>query len=279
MSQRDGELKDKPEGKPTAHQRWRTLHELEAWLETPMQILSLAWLGLVVAELVWTPSSFFTVLGLAIWGVFIVEFALRFFLAPDKWRFLKRNPITLIALLAPAFRFLALLRFLRVLRVTRGLRLVRLVGTANRGLNALGKSFGRRGLGYVVAATVAVTVLGAAGMLSLEPASEVEGGFVDFGHALWWTAMVVATMGSDFWPRTGEGRLLCLLLTIYGFTIFGYIAASLAAFFIEQESKARDSNVVGASEIAALRREIAALRAELRAEPGGGRQGEKSDRA
>jgi len=251
-------------GKATARERWRMLLELEAWLETPMQILSLAWLALVVVELVWAPSSFFTGLGLAIWGIFIVEFALRFFLAPDKWRFLKRNPITLIALVAPAFRFLAMLRFLRVLRVTRGLRLVRLVGTANRGLNALGKSFGRRGLGYVVAATVAVTVLGAAGMLSLEPASEVEGGFVDFGHALWWTAMVVATIGSDFWPRTGEGRLLCLLLTIYGFTIFGYIAASLAAFFIEQESKAKDSNVAGAAEMAALRKEIAALRAELR---------------
>ena len=76
--------------------------------------------------------------------------------------------------------------------------------------------------------------------------------------------MVVATMGSDFWPRTGEGRLLCLLLAIYGFTVFGYIAASLAAFFIEQESKARDSNVLGAAELAALRREIADLRAELR---------------
>lgn len=266
MSRREPDL-----DKPAAHRRWRTLHELEAWLETPMQILSLAWLGLVVAELVWTPSRFFTWLGLAIWGVFIAEFALRFFLAPGKWAFLKRNPITLIALLAPAFRFLTILR---VLRLARGLRLVRLVGTANRGLNALGKSFGRRGLGYVVAATVAVTVLGAAGMLSLEPASEVEGGFVDFGHALWWTAMVVATMGSDFWPRTGEGRLLCLLLAIYGFSVFGYIAASLAAFFIEQESKAKDSNVVGAREIAALRGEIAALHAELRAD----REGAKGDR-
>jgi len=268
----DDERGQKPAKPISARERWRMLLELEAWLETPMQILSLAWLALVVVELAWAPSRFFTGLGLAIWGIFIVEFALRFFLAPGKWAFLKRNPITLIALAAPAFRFLTMLRMLRVLRFARGLRLVRVIGTANRGLKALSKSFGRRGLGYVVAATVAVTLLGAAGMLSLEPSSEVPGGFVDFGHALWWTAMVVATMGSDFWPRTGEGRLLCLLLTIYGFTIFGYIAASLAAFFIEQESKAKDSNVAGASEMAALRAEIAALRAELLADRYGGRR-------
>ncbi|MDF3075804.1 MAG: Potassium voltage-gated channel subfamily [Alphaproteobacteria bacterium] len=245
------------------HERWRTLHELEDWLETPMQILSLVWLGLVLAEMIWSTTDFFAVLGLVIWGIFIAEFALRFFLAPAKLRFLKRNPITVIALVAPAFRFLTLLRALRFLRFARTLRLVRLVGTVNRGLNALGKSFGRRGLGYVVAATVLVTTLGAAGMLSLEPADEVQGGFTDFGHALWWTAMVIATMGSDFWPRTGEGRLLCLLLALYGFTVFGYLAASLAAFFIEQESKAPDSNVPGASELASLRQEIAALRADL----------------
>lgn len=251
-----------PKGPDTEGERWRALHQLEEWLETPMQILSLVWLALVLAELIGSTSRFFAVLGLAIWAVFIVEFALRLFLAPDKWHFLKSNPITLVALVAPAFRFLTVLRFLRFART---LRLVRLVGSANRGLNALGRSFGRRGLGYVVAATVMVVALGAAGMLSLEPASEVKGGFTDYGHALWWTAMIVATMGSDFWPQTGEGRLLCLMLAIYGFSVFGYLAASLAAFFIEQESKADDSNVPGANEIRALHREISALRRQMAA--------------
>jgi voltage-gated potassium channel len=39
---------------------------------------------------------------------------------------------------------------LSFLRLARGLRLVRIVGTANRGLNAMRRSFGRRGLGYVL---------------------------------------------------------------------------------------------------------------------------------
>lgn len=241
-------------------ERWKVLHQLEDWAETPMMILSFFWLLLVLAELIWTTSGLFELLGIIIWIIFIAEFALRFVLAPDKLRFLKRNPITVIALIAPAFRFLSILRFLRL---ARGLRLVRVVGTANRGLNALRISFGRRGLSYVVAATGIVVLLGAAAMLNFEPASEVEGGFTGFADALWWTAMIIATMGSQYWPTTPEGRLICLLLSVYGFAVFGYLTASLATFFIGQEAQAKDGAVAGTSELAALREEIAALRRDL----------------
>ena len=241
-------------------ERWQVLAQLEEWLETPMILLSFVWFLLVVVELTWTTSGIFELLGTMIWIVFIAEFALRFVLAPDKLRFLRRNPITIVALVAPAFRFF---RVLRLLRVVRGLRLVRIVGTANRGLNALRKSLGRRGLGYVVGATALVTLLGAAGMLAFEPTREVEGGFEGYGDALWWTAMLITTMGSDFWPQTAEGRLLSLLLSLYGFAVFGYITASFATFFIGQEARDKEGEVAGAADIAALREEIALLRSEL----------------
>lgn len=241
-------------------ERWKVLTQLEEWLETPMILLSFVWFSLVVVELTWTTSGLFELLGTIIWIVFIAEFALRLVLAPDKLRFLKRNPITIVALIAPAFRFF---RALRLLRLVRGLRLVRIVGTANRSLNALRKSLGRRGLRYVVGATVLVTLLGAAGMLAFEPAREVEGGFEGYGEALWWTAMLVATMGSGFWPQTAEGRLLTFLLSLYGFGVFGYITASFATFFIGQEAQDKEGDVAGAADVAALREEIALLRAEL----------------
>ena len=245
---------------PQEEERWHVLSQLEEWLETPMVVLSFIWLTLVLIELVWTTSGVFELLGTLIWIVFIAEFILRFVLAPDKLRFLRRNPITIIALVAPAFRFLRALRFLRL---ARGLRLVRIVGTANRGLNAMRKSFSRRGLGYVLITTALIIVLGAAGMLAFEPERQVAGGFTGYGDALWWTAMLVMTMGTDFWPQTAEGRVLALLLTLYGFAVFGYITASFATFFIGQEAQAEDSDVAGAAELAALRQEISLLRTEL----------------
>jgi voltage-gated potassium channel len=241
-------------------ERWEVLTQLEEWLERPMLVLSFIWLSLVLIELTVTTSGVFELLGTIIWIIFILEFLLRFALAPRKIRFLRRNPITIIALAAPAFRFL---RVLRLVRLGRGLRLVRIVGTANRGLGALRKSFDRRGLGYVLATTALVILLGAGGMMAFEPARDVEGGFNGYADALWWTAMLVSTMGSDFWPLTAEGRVLALLLSIYGLAVFGYITASFATFFIGQEAAAPDGEVGGAREIAALRAEIIALREEL----------------
>ena len=257
--EREGELPIAGEAEEQRERR-QALEQLEDWLETPMLVLGAIWFCLVLVELIWTTSGIFDLLGTLIWIVFLAEFALRFALAPEKLAFLRRNPITIVALIAPAFRFL---RAVRVLRLARGLRLVRIVGTANRGINAMRSSFSRRGLGYVLAATALLTLLGAAGMLAFEPAREVEGGFKSYADALWWTAMLICTMGSDFWPRTAEGRVLTLLLALYGFAVFGYITASFASFFIGQEAQSRDGEIAGAGDLAALRDEIALLRAEL----------------
>lgn len=258
MRDRDETELDEPEAE---RERWLTLQQLEAWLEGPMIVLSLTWLVLVLVELIWTTSGIFQLLGTAIWIVFIVEFVLRFSLAPRKPRFLRKNIITIVALAAPALRFLNALRFLRL---ARGLRLVRIVGTANRGINALRQSFDRRGLGYVLLTTALVIALGAAGMMTFEPATEVGGGFTSYADALWWTAMLIATVGSGFWPESPEGRMLTLLLAVYGLAVFGYITASLATFFIGQEADAPDGELAGAVELRALRQEIALLRDELR---------------
>ena len=109
-----------------------------------MMVLSLVWLAIVVVELVWGDSRLLEVFGTTIWVVFFAEFAIRLAVAPDRSAFLKANWLSIIALLAPAFR---LVRVLRFARAARGLRLVRIVGTANRSMNALRASLGRRRLG------------------------------------------------------------------------------------------------------------------------------------
>ena len=248
-------------GTAAADERWAALHQLEAWLETPMLALSFAWLLLVLAELVWGTSNILETFGTAIWVLFVAEFVLRLALAPDKGGFLRRNWLTVLALAAPALRLFRAVRVLRLARAARGLRLVRIVGTANRGMNALRATMRRRGLGYALALTALVTLLGAGGMLAFESAGEVEDGFAGFWDALWWTAMLMTTMGSAYWPQTAEGRLLCLLLSLYAFAVFGYITASFASFFVGRDTEEREAAVI--PEVAALRSEIAALRAEL----------------
>ncbi len=260
-----GQIEIGPEQETTSNdaERWSVLEQLDDWLRAPMLVLSFVWLLLVLAELTWGTSRALETFGIAIWIVFLVEFALRVLLAPNKRAFLQRNWLTVIALAVPAFRLLRAFRVLRVARAARGFRLVRIVGTANRGMNALRSSLRRRGLGYVLGTTVLTTLLGAGGMLAFEPASEVEGGFASYWEALWWTGMLITTMGSEFWPRTAEGRILCFLLALYGFAVFGYITASFASFFVGRDAASHEGEVVGAQDLGALRQEIAALRRDL----------------
>lgn len=251
----------------SAKLRWRLLGDLDEWLTLPMALLSLAWLGIVVWELVSGSTDLLETVGTVIWIIFIVEFIVRFALAPAKRPFLKSNWLTILALAVPAVRLFRAFRMLRAARALRGIRLVRIVGTANRSMNALKAALARRGFVYVAGLTVLVVLLGAAGMLNFENASEVEGGFTSYGHALWWTGMLVASLGSDFWPATTEGRLLTMLLTIYGLAVFGYITATFASFFVGRDAEESGGPVAGSADIKRLLKEVSLLRSELMERP------------
>ena len=67
---------------------------LEDWLETPMLVLGFAWLALLVYELIWNLSPALELFGTIIWIIFILDFALKFLLAPDKTDYLKSNWLT-----------------------------------------------------------------------------------------------------------------------------------------------------------------------------------------
>lgn len=251
----------------TRRARWMLLARLQAALETPMLVLALAWLALFVVEAVRGLGPLLTVLGHVIWAVFVLEFALGFALAPGKRVFLRHNWLKGIALLAPALRVLRAVRVLRLSRaasVVRGTRLLRIVSSLNRGMRALGRSMGRRGMGYVVALTVLVTVAGAAGMYAFE-SEDGRQGFADYGDALWWTAMLMTTMGSAYWPEPPAGRVLCLLLSLYAFGVFGYVTAAIASFFVGRDAEAGAGEVAGQASVDALRREIEALRKAIEA--------------
>ena len=247
------------------NERYELLRRLEDSLETPMLVLAFVWLALLVGELIWGESLMFEVLGTIIWVIFILDFAVAFVLAPHKIAYLKNNWLTALSLLVPAlrlFRFSRVFRLFRLARMGRSLRLLRVVSSLNRGMRALGASLSRRGFGYVLALTVLVAFTGAAGMYAFENAAP--GGLKSYGEALWWTTMVLTTMGSQYWPLTIEGRVLCVFLALYAFAVFGYVTATLATFFIGRDAEDDEAELAGTKQLAALREEMIALREEIR---------------
>ena len=275
-------------------ERNRALHEVEQWLETPVVLLGFLWLVLLIIELAWGLNPFLNAVMYFIWGVFVFDFLLRFTLAPRKGLFLRQNWLTALSLFIPALRIGRLARILQAARLgralraaqsVRGLRLVSLISSVNRGMRSLRKTMVRRGFGYVLLLTVVVALVGAAGMYAFERQPAGEGGLQSYGEALWWTAMIMTTLGSDYWPVTAEGRLLALLLALYAFAVFGYVTATLATFFIGTDAAkvaidvreddaaaaipvtAPDAAAATASAASAarLQEELAAMRAETTA--------------
>jgi voltage-gated potassium channel len=230
-----------------------------------MHILSFAWLMLIFGQLLQPNEKVLAAAGTAIWVVFILEFAVRFALAPAKLRFVRKNVLTVVALAVPALRLVGLLTALRFLSVLGGGQVLILLGAVNRTMNALRVGLGRRKVAFVATLTIIVALLGAAGMQRFEPHAAVTGagGFTSYWDALWWTAMLMTTIGSAYWPVTPAGRALGFLLSIYSVGVFGYLTAALASVFIGQDAKDADGPVAGADDIARLHREIAALRADL----------------
>jgi voltage-gated potassium channel len=246
-------------------ERFELLERLEQWLETPMLVLAFVWLALLIVEFIWGESSLFEIIGTSIYVVFILNFALEFTLAPRKRDYLKRNWLTAVSLLVPALRIFRIFRAFRVLRLARAgrsLRLLRVVSSLNRGMHALGASLSRRGFGYVLALTLLVTFAGAAGMFAFE--NEVPNGLGSYGEALWWTAMIMTTMGSQYWPQSIEGRVLCVFLALYAFAVFGYVTAALATYFVGRDAANDSAELAGSAQLVTLQEEIRSLREEIR---------------
>ncbi len=231
------------------------LSQINELLDFPLILLSILWLILIVVEFVYGLSLRLQTAVTVIWGIFIADFFIELYIAPKKKVYLKENWLVALALFLPALRILRLFSGFRVLRFTifvRSLNLARILSSFNRSIRTVRQAMRQRGLEYVLLLTTFITFIGAAGMYSFE-----RPGLSSYVDAFWWTAMIMTTIGSDYWPKTAEGRILTFLLSVYAFAIFGYITAALASLLIGKEKKA------SSKEIAELRGEVQRLSSEI----------------
>jgi voltage-gated potassium channel len=255
------------------HERWQLLRTLDEMMEGPLVVLSFAWLIVLLLEFVVGADARLDLVFYAIWIIFIVEVVVKLVIAPSRGAWLRGNWLKVASLLIPALRALRVLtalRFLRAAQVVRSASLLRLITSLNRGIGAIGRTLDRARFAYVLAITVLLIVTGAAGMLFFEApvaAAPVGGAAVinSYGEALWWTAMTMTTVGSEYAPLTAEGRLLGWLVSVYALGVFGYVTATIASHFFGLGGSPSEAAAVRGHAPAPdeLRAEIAALNEKL----------------
>jgi voltage-gated potassium channel len=222
--------------------RYRVMVKINQFTEIPLIILGFGWLLLLVIELIWQLTPLLRQLVTLIWIIFIADFLIKLILTPEKWEFLAKNTLTIISLFIPAFRVFRIfsgLRMLRSIGFIRSVRVVRVVGSVNRGMRVLGKTLERRAFGYVFILTLLIAFTGAAAMYAFEE----PGAYANYADALYWTAMRLTTIASDYWPQTPEGKTIGFLLSVYSLGVLGYFTATLASFFLGQDAESRKGEI------------------------------------
>jgi voltage-gated potassium channel len=220
-----------------------------------MMIISVAWLPVLiiplVAQLSPPASEVITSIDYAIWGVFVVEYFVRLYLVPKRLHFVTHHIVDLVVIAIPP------LRPLRALRLLRLLRLVKVGAIVIEALRRLRAVLTHRGFHFVLLTALILVFAISAVVLALErhaPHSTIH----DYPDVLWWAATTVTTVGyGDKVPVTPTGRTLAVVLMVAGIGLVGVLTATVASFFIEQQSEK------GKGELEEIRDELRMLREML----------------
>lgn len=141
-------------------------------------------------------------------------------------------------------------RIVRVFRVLRALRATRVLAAAalrNRAQNTV-----------LATALVAMLLVVFCSVAILQFETAPESNIRNAQDAMWWAVETITTAGyGDRYPVTPEGRLIATILMCAGIGLFGTLSGFLAAWFVAPAERREES------ELAALRAEIAALRATI----------------
>jgi len=259
---RGAEPESVPAAATTETERFELLHHLEALLEPLLASLGLVFLALLLIDLsgaLTTPAQRFWLdrAITVIWVIFIVDFLVRLIIAPQKRQYLRHNWLTALSLVLP---FLRPIRALQALRAVRSLSLVRLLTGANRGMRVLQAVTRGRQIAYVAALSVLVVLTGAVGVLYFDRGVR-DAPIQNFGDALWWSAAMITTINNEKYVVSPEARVIAILQRLFAVSVFGFITASIATYFIGRSAEERAaSDVSHASPSDSVRAELDALR-------------------
>lgn len=169
-----------------------------------------------------------------IWSAFVVEYVVRLARAESRKTFVRNSWFDLaIIALSPPFAVPESWHGIRVLRV---LRLLRALAVTTIGLRHLRTALVRRRFHWLLAVTVTIVLLGAAGEFYFE--GRGDGSIRSFPDSLWWAVVTATTVGyGDLSPVTVEGRLIAAVLMLTGIGVIGIFTANIASMFFEQDAK------------------------------------------
>ncbi len=174
-----------------------------------------------------------SILNWTIWLAFLSEAVAMIYVSPDRWAWVRRNPLNVAIVLLTSPVLPASLQAARVFRLLRVLRLFKAASLVRRLLSTDGIRD--------AAVLALVTVLGGgAAFAAVEKSQHLSG-----WDGVWWAVTTVTTVGyGDIAPNTTGGRIIAMVVMVVGIGFVALLTAAAAERFMrsrrEEEKRIED---------------------------------------
>ena len=228
----------------------KNLAEWEERSSRPMFVASVLYLLAFAAPIMSTRiqepyDGYLNIIQMILWGLFAADYCIRLYLAPRRLYFITHNLMNLAIVLLPAWRIVS---FLAMIHLTTNRQYKRLSELAV-------KLFGYTAIFIIMFALAIYSVE------SSEPGTMIR----DLPTAYWWTFTTLATVGyGDVYPVTGIGRVIAVVVMLYGVGMVAVATGALASWIIEKIGGREEQEYPATkADVDDLRQEISELRALL----------------
>ncbi|MEY4288803.1 MAG: hypothetical protein RLZZ30_891 [Bacteroidota bacterium] len=168
---------------------------------------------------------------LVICGFFFFEFSYRLLKAENKLSFMKWGWIDLLSCV-PMIDFLRAGRLLRLIRL---FRIIRAFKSTNQLIHHIFKNKAEGALTSVISISVLLVIFSSIAILEVE--SGTGSNICTAEDALWWSFSTILNAGyGDVYPITTEGRIIAMVLMVFGIGLLGTLTAYIASVFVKDKS-------------------------------------------
>jgi voltage-gated potassium channel len=176
-------------------------------------------------------------------AIFLFDFFRSLHLAPNKWGYFLKGGGWLDLLGSIPLSAFAIFRVARLFRLIRLLR--KMTGGELRRM--LTRRLAQSTLLFTL--VIALFLIFTISWIVLRAEQNAAGANIKTYHeAVWWAFVTITTVGyGDYYPVTGVGQSMAIILMFFGLGIIGVLSSYLATTFISLQSR-RKEKVVGGNE-------------------------------
>jgi voltage-gated potassium channel len=191
-----------------------------------------------------------------VWIAFLAELVVMLAVVPQRWLWIRRNPLDLVIVFLTPPLLPAGLQSLRALRLLRLLRLMRLAQLSR-------EVFSLRGLHYAALLALLTAIAGGAVFVGFEKQNQQ----LNAWDGVYWAVTSMTTLGSDIYPTTTGGEIVAVILVVIGISFVALLTGAIAQRFLGPEiSEAQASLELGeGSPEAQAIRELGEIQSQINA--------------